>query len=88
MPGIKRGSTGNSVKALQELLNKSGANLKVDGIYGPATEAAVRKYQKDNGYQQNGQVGTTLFGIMDLPTPEGGSSGGVASSSTGSAGAA
>jgi hypothetical protein len=83
MPGLKRGARGDSVKALQELLNEQGAKLVVDGIYGPATEAAVRSYQKANGYTQNGQVGTTLYGLMDLPVG-GSTGGGVATSKTGS----
>ena len=82
---MKRGSRGDGVKELQEALNAAGANLTVDGIYGPATEAAVKKYQKDNDYQQNGAVGPTLQGIMGLTgsVTEGGT-GPVATSKTGS----
>ena len=32
------------VKMLQQNLNDAGANLKVDGIMGPATQAAMKKY--------------------------------------------
>ena len=85
---IKRGSSGAQVKALQEALNAAGANLEVDGIYGPATEAAVRKYQKDNDYQQNGAVGPTLQRIMGIDsisnTDDGEGSSVVATSKTGS----
>jgi peptidoglycan hydrolase-like protein with peptidoglycan-binding domain len=58
----------------------------VDGIYGPATEAAVRKYQKDNDYQQNGAVGPTLQRIMgiDSVSSTGEGSAPVATSKTGS----
>jgi len=38
-----------SVKALQTSLNKAGANLKVDGIIGPKTQAAQAKYGTTGG---------------------------------------
>ncbi len=38
---LKRGATGDPVKGLQRALNKLGALLRVDGDFGPATEAAV-----------------------------------------------
>lgn len=34
-----------SVKFLQQRLNFSGFNLRVDGFFGPKTEAAVREFQ-------------------------------------------
>ena len=43
---IKQGSTGQSVRELQRKLNTVlGANLVVDGQFGPATTRAVRMYQ-------------------------------------------
>ena len=41
---IGYGSTGSGVKKLQQGLNRKGANLKVDGIWGPKTQAAYEKY--------------------------------------------
>lgn len=38
------GSRGSEVKALQKKLNKYGAGLAVDGIWGPKTQAAYKKY--------------------------------------------
>lgn len=35
---------GLRVEALQRALNCRGAGLKVDGVYGSATERAVKKY--------------------------------------------
>ena len=69
--GLKRGSTGDQVSQLQEILVENGYDIAVDGQFGPATEAALKSYQKKNGYQQNGQVGGTLAGIMgiDLAAP-------------------
>ena len=45
-----------AVMALQEALNKSGAKLKVDGMMGGKTKAALRKYQKANGLKASGMV--------------------------------
>ncbi|GAG97666.1 unnamed protein product, partial [marine sediment metagenome] len=86
---IQKGERGDRVKALQETLNANGADIKVDGIFGPATEAALRKYQKDNGYNQNGYVEPALadkMGIdLAMPAESGGDPGaGVATSKKGS----
>jgi len=43
--GLKRGDSGAAVKALQTVINKTGLTiLNVDGIFGPATEAALMKF--------------------------------------------
>ncbi len=43
MKAIRKGDRGNHVKSLQELLNKQGAILNSDGIFGLKTELAVKK---------------------------------------------
>lgn len=40
-------STNDQVKALQQQLNAQGAGLSVDGIWGPKTDAAYRRYHAD-----------------------------------------
>jgi hypothetical protein len=50
---LRNGSTGDNVKYLQAALG----GLKVDGIFGPITQAAVRKFQKQQGIQIDGVVG-------------------------------
>lgn len=55
--GIKRGETSNEVKALQEQLIKTGYltdQSVADGIYGPKTEEAVRKLQRELGVEETG----------------------------------
>lgn len=56
---LKRGSTGSDVKAVQSRLKQWGYySGPVDGIYGSATEAAVRKFQQRNGLTVDGKVGS------------------------------
>ncbi|WP_180954081.1 peptidoglycan-binding domain-containing protein [Bacillus sp. M6-12] len=43
---LKQGSRGEAVRTLQKGLNKVGIRISVDGVYGPATKAAVLKFQK------------------------------------------
>ena len=45
---LKKGSSGSDVKKMQQSLIDAGYDVGstgADGIYGSATEAAVRKYQ-------------------------------------------
>lgn len=51
------GSTGSDVANLQKILNAQGANLAVDGQYGPKTQAAVQAYQQANGLTADGIFG-------------------------------
>lgn len=44
---VKKGSKGNAVRDAQERLVIHGADLKVDGIFGPITDAATRAFQRD-----------------------------------------
>ena len=46
----------DSVKSVQAALNKSGASVKVDGMMGPGTRAALKKYQGANGLKATGRV--------------------------------
>lgn len=64
MATLKRGSTGSEVRELQTLLNNNGANLSVDGKFGPKTQAAVTSYQKANGLTVDGIVGKNTWGSL------------------------
>ncbi|NJM70458.1 MAG: peptidoglycan-binding protein [Scytonema sp. RU_4_4] len=57
LPILKRGSTGEHVEHLQHDLSLLGYELKIDGIFGPATENAVKKFQQDNNLTVDGIVG-------------------------------
>lgn len=58
-PVLKRGSTGQEVVKLQYILNELlGCGLIIDGKYGPATEAAVKRYQSTRvGLAVDGKYG-------------------------------
>lgn len=54
----KMGSTGNEVKAIQQELKDRGLYTgSVDGIFGKATQAAVKKFQTQQGLASDGIAG-------------------------------
>ncbi len=59
---VKKGVKGEVVKTVQILLNAYiGAGLAVDGSCGPATEIAIKKFQKANGLAQDGHCGPATW---------------------------
>lgn len=56
-PTVRRGSKGEYVTLLQELLSVNGYILKVDGDFGPTTEKTVKAFQQANGLTVDGIVG-------------------------------
>ena len=55
---LRNGSRGSAVTALQEMLNGLGFESgKADGIFGPKTEAAVKRFQEANGLTVDGIAG-------------------------------
>lgn len=54
---LKVGSRGASVTQLQQDLTKLGYKLSADGVFGPKTDAAVKKFQKDHNLTVDGIVG-------------------------------
>ena len=80
MTNLSYGSRGDEVASLQKQLNAAGYSLAVDGIYGAATDAAVRDYQSRNALAVDGVVGpqtmNSLFerggGVAHYDSPVGG----------------
>jgi hypothetical protein len=59
------GDKGPQVKKLQQALKQLGYyNGKVDGDYGPATKAAVEKFQQDAGLAVDGIVGAKTLSAL------------------------
>ena len=64
-PMVYRGSRGDAVRKLQELLHKKGFDCgAVDGIFGSKTYAAVVAFQKANGLGADGIVGPLTWGKL------------------------
>ena len=64
---LQNGSSGSEVKKLQQTLVDAGYDVGsagVDGIYGSATQEAVRKYQQDNGLDVDGIAGEQTLGSL------------------------
>ncbi len=66
--------TGEDVKLAQTLLNKHGAGIEVDGIFGPATDSAVKAFQKKRGLTADGVIGQDTWNALEEdpvePTPD------------------
>lgn len=70
LPELKRGDSGPEVKQLQSLLNKVGAMLEVDGIFGGGCERGVRYAQNLAGVTENGIADDKLCGwLQEQPEP-------------------
>ncbi|HEU5001344.1 MAG TPA: peptidoglycan-binding protein [Actinomycetota bacterium] len=81
---LRPGSSGARVRQLQQALLAAGYDpAGVDGVYGPGTETAVRRFQGERGLDADGIVGprtwealTSTGGAADggagIPTPGGG----------------
>lgn len=68
MAVLQKGSKGNEVKAIQTLLNKVGAKpkLHIDGDFGPATDKAVRAFQKKADLAVDGKVGPNTMAALKI----------------------
>jgi len=64
-PGLlKIGSSGSSVRALQQALVNKGYSISVDGVFGPMTQSAVKNYQSSQGVTVDGIVGSVTWGRL------------------------
>ena len=60
-PLLRRGDNLPAVGVLQQLLNRGGAKLKVDGDFGSKTESAVKDFQRPRHLTPDGAVGADTW---------------------------
>jgi len=61
---FRLGDTGQEVTEIQQALASSGYDVSVDGDFGPATQEAVRQFQKDNHLDVDGLVGAQSYEML------------------------
>ncbi len=59
MPILQRGSTGDDVEWLQEQLG-----VETDGVFGKATEAALKAWQAEHGLKADGMAGPATLALL------------------------
>ena len=60
------GRINQDVMKLQDILNVAGVDLKVDGIFGPLTEEAVKTFQTAKGLAVDGTVGPETWAALGV----------------------
>jgi hypothetical protein len=72
-PVLGIGARGEEVRRLQQALLDAGITFRggADGVFGPATQAALRKFQEQNGLPVTGQVTPETSAVL-MPAAGGG----------------
>jgi hypothetical protein len=66
----KKDSKGRKVKLIQEWLCLHGFHIAIDSDFGPATDRAVREFQKKKGLRPDGVVGKSTFAMLVKPVTD------------------
>jgi hypothetical protein len=67
-PGrVSKGMRGQRVRQVQEWLCLHGLSVSTDGDFGPATQAALRRFQKGKGLAVSGAVNAATWGALVAP---------------------
>ena len=72
-PVVQNGSQGHPIRTLQFLLRARGHNLTVDGMFGPATEAAVKAFQTSKGMTADGIMSAQTWSRVIIQVKKGSS---------------
>lgn len=69
--GLRAGALGNTVKQLQQALIDAGVRVRggADGIFGPATAAALQQFQTSQGLEATGVVDDRTAAALAAPKP-------------------
>ena len=70
-PLEQQGSQGEDVKTVQYLVTAQGHPTGVDGIFGPATKAAVEAFQSSRGLNADGIVGPQTWPQLIIQVQQG-----------------
>ena len=70
-PLVRQGDKEHPVQSLQYLLRARGHSVVVDGIFGPATDAAVRAFQRQRGLAVDGIVGPNTWRALVITVRQG-----------------
>lgn len=70
MQTIRKGSTGEDVRTAQTMLNLAGFITGIDGIFGSATDSAVRAFQSKYGLVVDGIVGSNTWNALSAVTTQ------------------
>ena len=72
-PVVQNGNQGHPIRTLQFLLRAHGHNLTVDGMFGPATEAAVKAFQTSKGMAADGIMSAQTWLTLIIQAKKGSS---------------
>ncbi|RJF71283.1 hypothetical protein D3875_06560 [Deinococcus cavernae] len=64
-PTLTEGNSGPAVSRLQTLLQAQGAEVGVDGFFGPETTDAVKGFQQSRGLEADGVVGPDTWAALE-----------------------
>ncbi|QYN33661.1 peptidoglycan-binding protein [Pseudonocardia sp. DSM 110487] len=65
---VSSGGRGDVVRAVQRQLNARSSSLAIDGVFGPQTALAIRRFQQANGLLVDGIVGPdTWYALVTAP---------------------
>ncbi len=67
---IRIGDKNESVREVQEAMVAAGEKIEVDGVFGPKTERAVRRYQESRNLGIDGIVGPETGGAIASNAPK------------------
>jgi peptidoglycan hydrolase-like protein with peptidoglycan-binding domain len=70
-PFVRKGNRDHPVQTLQYLLRARNHTVPVDGIFGPATDAAVRAFQQQKSLTADGIVGPRTWAALVIPVKKG-----------------